>query len=128
MRKGPVKIMAVAPHTNVLVASGEDRVGKVPREYVGNGIGDPSRRSFLKGAAALGSGALIPGALAAQAPVNKARVIDCHFHFGSPAYAKAIEPKIGHQVAGFVAPRITDLEHWQNYSQAKVVEYMDQNE
>ena len=45
----------------------------------------PSRRNFLKTAAIVTGGALIPGALLAQAPAGStARRIDTHFHFYPP--------------------------------------------
>jgi len=104
-------------------------VEKKSQEIAGAGVGDLSRRNFLQGAAALGGSALLPSSqLSAQVPAGKARVIDHHHHFGSPAYAKAIEPKIDHGLAGFGVPRISDLNHWKGYSPAKVIEYMDQND
>src|ERR1035441_8537823 len=104
-------------------------MGKKSQEIAKAGVSDLSRRNFLQGAAALGGSALLPSSqLSAQVPAGKARVIDHHHHFGSPAYAKAIEPKIDHGLAGFGAPRISDLNHWKGYSPAKVIEYMDQND
>lgn len=102
-------------------------MAREPQEKPGNGVFDSSRRSLLKGAAALGGSALFPaGQLLAQAPgpVENARAIDCHHHFGSPAYANAIATHV-HHVAGFSVGSESITNHWKNYSPAKVVEYMD---
>ena len=104
-------------------------MGKVSQEIVATGVGDLSRRNFLQGAAALGGSALLPsGQLSAQAPAGKARAIDCHHHFGSPGYAKAIAAKVDHPMAGFSASGASTAKHWQEYSPAKVVEYLDRND
>jgi predicted TIM-barrel fold metal-dependent hydrolase len=66
------------------------------------GPGDSSRRNFLKGLAALGASALLPcGKLLAQTPPANPHAIDCHHHFASPAYLKALSAKQGHRVRGY---------------------------
>ena len=56
---------------------------------------DPSRRNFLKGLTALGAGTLLPSVRPPmQSAVANARAIDCHHHFASPAYLKAL---VGHE-------------------------------
>jgi predicted TIM-barrel fold metal-dependent hydrolase len=95
----------------------------------GGGLGDASRRSFLKGVAAVGASALLPsGQLSAQTPGGKARAIDCHHHFGSPAYAKGLATKVGHHLAGYGLASSRDVQHWETYSPAKTVEYLDQQD
>ena len=91
-------------------------------------ISCPSRRNFLKGLAASGVGALLPSTpLWAQTPAINAHAIDCHHHFASPAYIKALIPKDGHYHRGY-----TDNMTWvhgtsvSTYSAAKDVENMDQ--
>jgi predicted TIM-barrel fold metal-dependent hydrolase len=106
-------------------------MGKMVQGPVGAGPGDASRRRFLKGVAAVGASALLPNSQAsaqAQAPVGKARAIDCHHHFGSPAYAKALAPKVGHHVAGYGITNPFDVKHWEEYSPANVVEYLDRQD
>src|ERR1019366_4348867 len=101
---------------------------KVSQEIVATGVGDLSRRRFLQGAAALGGSALLPSSeLSAQAPAGNARVIDCHHHFGSPGYGKALAAKVDHRFAGFSTPGTSMAKHWQEYSPAKAIEYMDRN-
>ena len=95
---------------------------------VGAGLGYPSRRNFLAGLTALGAGALLPNVpLWAQTPAINARAIDCHHHFASPAYIKALVPKAGVPHRGY-----TSVMTWANgtkvseYSAAKDVEDMDE--
>jgi len=86
----------------------------------------PSRRNFLKGMAAAGASALLPGGeFSAQAPVPNPRVLNCHCHFTSPAYIKAMRAKEGHHVAGYTTWSV--LSTWDNYSPAKAVADMDKN-
>ena len=83
-----------------------DLMGKVPqgRGRVGSIAGDASRRGFLKGLAGLGASALLPrGLLWAQSPAAGVRAIDCHHHFASPAYLKALTAKAGHTVRGYTS-------------------------
>jgi predicted TIM-barrel fold metal-dependent hydrolase len=84
---------------------------------------DPSlsRRELLTGMAALGTGALAVKSSAQQVP--NARAIDCHNHFGSPAYVKALMAKDGKHVAGYTT--WFALQNWKNWSPAKAVEDMD---
>lgn len=57
----------------------------------------------MKGLAAFGAGALLPRLpLWAQAAPN-VRAIDCHHHFASPAYLKALGPKEGHIPRGYTS-------------------------
>ena len=95
---------------------------------VGVGVDDPSRRNFLKGVSAVGASALLPSRqLSAQAPAGDARAIDCHHHFGSPAYAKALAPKVGHHDPRFqpVAPR--HPKKWgEEWSPVRDADYMEQ--
>jgi predicted TIM-barrel fold metal-dependent hydrolase len=88
----------------------------------------PHRRDLLKGLAALGASALFPArGLLAQtpAPGASARVIDCHHHFVSPAFLKALTAKEGHKVEGFT--NFFPLGLWKNYSPAKDIESMDRD-
>ena len=80
----------------------------------------PHRRDLLKGLAAFGASALL-----AQTPAPAARVIDCHHHFVSPAFLKALSAKEGHKVEGFT--NFFPLGLWKNYSPAKDIEGMDRD-
>ena len=85
-----------------------------------------SRRELLTGLAALGAGALFPSfTSSAQAPAANPRIINCHCHFNSPAYRKAMQEKVGKHVEGFTTHYV--LNTWDNYSPAKAVEDMDKN-
>ena len=87
----------------------------------------PSRRNFLKGLAAFGAGALLPsGKLLAQAPAARARVIDCHHHFLSPAYIKAMVAKEGHHVQGYTT--WFNMAALKDYTPAKDLADMDQQD
>jgi 6-methylsalicylate decarboxylase len=94
----------------------------------GAGAGYPSRRKLLQGLAALGAGALLPRLpLWAQEPAGNVRAIDCHHHFASPAYLKALAPKEGHVPRGYT----TNMTWFQGatvrgYSAAKDFEDMNQ--
>jgi predicted TIM-barrel fold metal-dependent hydrolase len=102
----------------------------MPQDKV-DGVGDASRRDFLKGVAAVGGGALLSSTrLSAQAPSGKTRAIDCHHHFGSPGYAKglAAAAKAGRRIAGYSAPSLGIAKRWDDYSPARDVEYLDQND
>ena len=81
----------------------------------------PSRRELLTGLAALGASALLPTAKA-ESPNRGA--IDCHSHFASPSYLKALTAKEGHHVAGYTT--WFALQTWKGYSPAKVIDDMDQ--
>lgn len=79
-----------------------------------------SRRDLLTGIAAVGAAALAPRA---NAQVPDAHAIDCHNHFASPAYIKALMAKEGKHVAGYTT--WFALQNWKNWSPAKAVEDMD---
>src|SRR5580700_9740214 len=81
----------------------------------------PRRRDFLTGLAALGAGALLPAGSSAQS----ARVIDCHHHFVSQAFLKALTTKQGHKTEGFTS--FFPLGLWKDYSPAKDIESMDRD-
>ncbi len=53
------------------------------------------------------------------------RVIDCHHHFVSPAFLKALTAKEGHKVDGFTS--FFPLGLWKDYSPAKDIESMDRD-
>jgi predicted TIM-barrel fold metal-dependent hydrolase len=91
---------------------------------------EPSRRNFLKGVAAVGAGSLLAtGELPAQTPAAATtRAIDCHFHYGSPGYAKALAARIGRPMAGFGMVTEDDVRPWRDYSAAKAVEFLDHND
>ena len=79
----------------------------------------PSRRGFLKGLAILSAGTQLPG----QSPGGNTRAIDCHHHFVSPAYLKALAAKDGHHVAGYTT--WFALDRLKDYTPAKDLETMD---
>jgi hypothetical protein len=54
-----------------------------------------TRRELLTGLAALGTAGVLRG------QGTDPRAIDCHHHFVSPAYIKALQAKDGHHVAGY---------------------------
>jgi predicted TIM-barrel fold metal-dependent hydrolase len=84
-----------------------------------------SRREMLAGLA-VGGGALTARRALGQgaAPiVPNVHAIDCHNHFASPAYIKALQAKEGKHMAGFTT--WFALQNWKNYSPAKVVEDLD---
>src|SRR5580658_8993361 len=84
-----------------------------------------NRREILTGLTALGAGALLPGRRsAAQVPAG-ARVIDCHHHFVSPSFLKALTAKEGHKSEGFTS--FFPLGLWKDYSPAKDIEMMDRD-
>jgi len=76
------------------------------------------RREFLAGLAALGT-----GALRGQTPGP--RLIDCHHHFVSPAFLKALTAKEGKKVPGYTS--FFPLQLWKDYSPAKDIEAMDRD-
>ena len=86
----------------------------------------PHRREILRGLAALGVAALIPGERStAQTPAATPLVIDCHHHFVSPAFLKTLTAKQGHKVEGFTS--FFPLALWKDYSPAKDIETMDRD-
>lgn len=88
-------------------------------------ISSPRRREILTGLAALGASALLPAIKSrAQTPAGT-RVIDCHHHFVSPAFLKALTAKEGHKVVGFTS--FFPLGLWKDYSPAKDIESMDRD-
>jgi predicted TIM-barrel fold metal-dependent hydrolase len=76
-----------------------------------------SRRDLLGGLAAFGAGACLHAQSAAS------RIIDCHHHFVSPAFLRALTAKQGHKTPGFTS--YFPLGLWQNYSPARDLELMD---
>jgi predicted TIM-barrel fold metal-dependent hydrolase len=72
-----------------------------------------SRRTIL----AWGAGACL------RAQASGPRIIDCHHHFVSPAFLKALTAKQGHKTPGFTS--YFPLGLWQNYSPARDIELMD---
>lgn len=76
-----------------------------------------SRREILAGAAALGTSRWLRAQSAASG------IIDCHHHFISPAFLKALTAKQGHKTPGFTS--YFPLGLWQNYSPARDIELMD---
>jgi len=88
----------------------------------------PTRRDLLAGLAALGAGSLASkGALFGQPgpppAVPDVHAIDCHNHFASPAYIKALMAKDGKHNAGYTT--WFSLQTWKGYSPAKVIEDLD---
>jgi len=82
-----------------------------------------SRRELL-GKLAAGSAAWVAhnGARAQTGPAS--RIIDCHHHFVSPAFLKALTAKQGHKTPGFTS--YFPLGLWRNYTPARDIELMDQ--
>lgn len=76
-----------------------------------------SRRDLLGGAALLGTRSWLRAQSAAPG------IIDCHHHFVSPAFLKALTAKQGHKTPGFTS--YFPLGLWQNYSPARDIELMD---
>jgi predicted TIM-barrel fold metal-dependent hydrolase len=83
-------------------------------------VSGPSRRKFLTGLAAAGAGAFLPDGRAQSAGP---RVIDCHHHFVSPGYLKALAAKEGHHLASFTP--YFNLGVLKSYDPAKDVDGMD---
>jgi 6-methylsalicylate decarboxylase len=82
-----------------------------------------SRRDFLIGIAAVGTGAMVAGRLSAQALAASPRIIDCHHHFMAPEVEKVIATKMN-QNSTYYTNFIT-LNQWRNWSPAGDVEIMD---
>src|SRR5690242_21918772 len=76
-----------------------------------------SRRDLLAGAALLSPRSWLRAQSAAPG------IIDCHHHFVSPAFLKALTAKQGHKTPGFTS--YFPLGLWQNYSPARDIELMD---
>lgn len=86
----------------------------------------PRRRDILTGLAALGASALLPDQRSAgQSSAAPGRVIDCHHHFVSPSFLKALSAKEGHKTEGFTS--FFPLGLWKDYSPAKDIEAMDRD-
>jgi 6-methylsalicylate decarboxylase len=85
-------------------------------------FGCHSRRGFLTGIAAAGAGAFLPSG---EAQTPNPRLIDCHHHFVSPAYIKALAGKEGHHLASFTP--YFNLGVLKSYAPAKDVEGMDKD-
>ena len=84
----------------------------------------PTRREALKAFSALGAAALVARPSLAQ-PAPDTRVVDCHHHFVSPAFLKALAAKQGHKTEGFTS--FFPLGLWNAYSPAKDIEGMDRD-
>jgi 6-methylsalicylate decarboxylase len=69
--------------------------------------------------AAVGASTLLP------AQDTQRRAIDCHHHFVSPAFLKALQAKEGKKTPGFTS--FFPLGLWRNYSPAKDIEAMDRD-
>ena len=80
-----------------------------------------SRRQFLAGVGATGAGAFLARGLRAQNAGPRA--IDCHHHFTSPAWIKAMEKRDGQKTAGFTT--WFALPQLRPYSPTKDLEDMD---
>lgn len=80
-----------------------------------------SRRQFLTGVGAVGAGAFLARGLRAQNAGPRA--IDCHHHFTSPAWIKAMEKRDGQKTAGFTT--WFALPQLRPYSPTKDLEDMD---
>ncbi|MBI4458693.1 MAG: hypothetical protein HY648_01375, partial [Acidobacteria bacterium] len=88
--------------------------------------GGLSRRELLAGVTAAGASALFPRFMSsAQGPTANPRIINCHCHFNSPTYRKAMQEKVGKHVEGFTTHYV--LNTWDNYSPRKAVEDMDKH-
>jgi len=85
-------------------------------------FGRSSRRTFLKGAAAAAAGGFT-GRAAGQ--TQNARVIDCHHHFLSPAYIKALASHDGKKVNGYTT--WFALDRLKNYTPQQDLEAMDRD-
>jgi predicted TIM-barrel fold metal-dependent hydrolase len=91
---------------------------------VSESIRNPSRRGFLQGLAVLGAASAASNAgLLGQVSAPNSRVIDCHHHFVSPAYIKALSLKDGHHVAGYTT--WFALDRLKDYTPAQDLETMD---
>jgi predicted TIM-barrel fold metal-dependent hydrolase len=64
----------------------------------------------------------------AQAPAGKARAIDIHHHYASPAWVKALGQKLGHHSMGYSLPPVRVMQLFGHYSPANVVEFMDRED
>jgi predicted TIM-barrel fold metal-dependent hydrolase len=85
-------------------------------------FGRSSRRCFLTGLAAAGAGALFEQI---QAQPANAGVMDCHHHFMSPAYIKALEGHDGKKVNGYTT--WFALDRLRNYTVEKDLEAMQRD-
>jgi len=85
-------------------------------------LNDHSRRRFLRGFAAAGTGAFLSRSMG-QTPGP--RLIDCHHHFVAPGYIKALAAKEGHHVAGYTP--YFNLGVLKSYAPAKDLEAMDKD-
>lgn len=78
-----------------------------------------TRRELITGLAGLGAAGVLRG----QGTGANPRAIDCHHHFVSPAYIKALQAKDGHHTAGYTTWFAVD--GLKVYTPAKDVENMD---
>lgn len=81
------------------------------------------RRDFLATLGAAAAAGVLPGHRLAAQNIAGLRAIDCHSHFASPAYIKALTAKEGHHVQGYTTWYA--LQTWKGYSPSKVIEDMD---
>jgi 6-methylsalicylate decarboxylase len=86
---------------------------------------NPTRRDLAKGLATLGAGAWLASRQSRAQTTSNTRVIDCHHHFVSPAFLKALTAKQGHKTEGFTS--FFPLGLWKDYSPAKDIESMDRD-
>ncbi len=85
-----------------------------------------SRRDLLRGLTGLAAGALVSGGkLPAQSRSTNPRVIDCHHHYVSPGWVKALAAKDGHHVQGYTT--WFALDRLKDWTPAHDIEEMDRD-
>jgi predicted TIM-barrel fold metal-dependent hydrolase len=83
------------------------------------------RRNFLHGLTAFAASAFLASDDAAQTPPSAARVIDCHHHYGSPAWIANLAAREGHKTPGFTTN--LGLNSLRGYTPARDIESMDRD-